>query len=146
MGDARSEVEAAGSFALGRWHVWRIGYGSPPGDRFDAQLAALVPARDEGLIDGIGLRNIAVEHEPSAGDGSQPRRGRSGSGGAVHRSRPAPEDVQAVARSRVVKTMSTTSATVSRRAQSRWSSHAKETQLIGCAPAWSRRSSPARCA
>ena len=35
---------------------------SGPGDRFDAQLAALVQARDEGLIDGIGLSNISMEH------------------------------------------------------------------------------------
>ena len=36
--------------------------GSEPGDRFDAQLAALVEARDEGLIGGIGLSNISTEH------------------------------------------------------------------------------------
>jgi aryl-alcohol dehydrogenase-like predicted oxidoreductase len=30
-----------------------------PGSRFDAQLGALVKARDEGLIDGIGLSNIS---------------------------------------------------------------------------------------
>jgi pyridoxine 4-dehydrogenase len=35
---------------------------SRPVDRFDAQLAALVRARDEGLIDGIGLSNISREH------------------------------------------------------------------------------------
>jgi pyridoxine 4-dehydrogenase len=34
----------------------------PPGGRFDAQLAALVQARDEGLIDGIGLSNVSREH------------------------------------------------------------------------------------
>ena len=33
-----------------------------PGPRFDAQLAALVKAREEGLIGGIGLSNIAREH------------------------------------------------------------------------------------
>jgi aryl-alcohol dehydrogenase-like predicted oxidoreductase len=32
------------------------------GGRFDAQLAALVQAREEGLIDGIGLSNISREH------------------------------------------------------------------------------------
>ncbi len=36
--------------------------GSEPGKRFDAQLAALVQARDEGLIDGIGLSNISSDH------------------------------------------------------------------------------------
>ena len=35
---------------------------SAPDERFDAQLAALVQARDEGLIDGIGLSNITVDH------------------------------------------------------------------------------------
>jgi pyridoxine 4-dehydrogenase len=33
-----------------------------PGRRFDAQLAALGQARDEGLIDGIGLSNISRRH------------------------------------------------------------------------------------
>jgi pyridoxine 4-dehydrogenase len=36
--------------------------GARPGGRFDAQLAALVQAHDEGLIDGIGLSNISREH------------------------------------------------------------------------------------
>jgi pyridoxine 4-dehydrogenase len=40
----------------------RMMEGSEPGERFDAQLAALVKARDEGLIDGIGLSNISMEH------------------------------------------------------------------------------------
>jgi pyridoxine 4-dehydrogenase len=40
----------------------RLMDGSAPGDRFDAQLAALARARDEGLIDGIGLSNISGEH------------------------------------------------------------------------------------
>jgi aryl-alcohol dehydrogenase-like predicted oxidoreductase len=31
-----------------------------PDERFDAQLAALVKARDEGLIDGVGLSNIST--------------------------------------------------------------------------------------
>ncbi|MDT4931674.1 MAG: hypothetical protein QOF92_4541 [Pseudonocardiales bacterium] len=35
---------------------------SAPGRRFDAQLASLVQARDEGLIGGIGLSNISREH------------------------------------------------------------------------------------
>ncbi len=30
-----------------------------PGGRFDAQLAVLVQAREEGLIDGIGLSNVS---------------------------------------------------------------------------------------
>jgi pyridoxine 4-dehydrogenase len=40
----------------------RLMDGSSPGMRFDAQLAALVTARDEGLIDGIGLSNISRDH------------------------------------------------------------------------------------
>jgi pyridoxine 4-dehydrogenase len=40
----------------------RLMDGSSPGKRFDAQLAALVSARDEGLIDGIGLSNVSSEH------------------------------------------------------------------------------------
>jgi pyridoxine 4-dehydrogenase len=34
----------------------------PPGSRFDAQLAALVGAREEGLIGGVGLSNISRRH------------------------------------------------------------------------------------
>jgi pyridoxine 4-dehydrogenase len=40
----------------------RLMDGSEPGERFDAQIAALVTARDEGLIGGIGLSNISEEH------------------------------------------------------------------------------------
>ncbi|MCU1659104.1 MAG: oxidoreductase, partial [Pseudonocardiales bacterium] len=40
----------------------RLMDGSAPGARFDAQLAALVQAREEGLIDGVGLSNISKEH------------------------------------------------------------------------------------
>ncbi len=35
---------------------------SAPSRRFDAQLAALIRAREEGLIDGIGLSNISISH------------------------------------------------------------------------------------
>jgi pyridoxine 4-dehydrogenase len=40
----------------------RLMDGSAPSRRFDAQLGALVRARDEGLIDGIGLSNISLSH------------------------------------------------------------------------------------
>ena len=40
----------------------RLMDGSTPGPRFDAQLAAVVSARDEGLIDGVGLSNISRDH------------------------------------------------------------------------------------
>lgn len=33
-----------------------------PGQRFDDQLAAMIQARDEGLIGGVGLSNITREH------------------------------------------------------------------------------------
>ena len=33
-----------------------------PGTRFDAQLATLVKAREEGLIGGVGLSNVSREH------------------------------------------------------------------------------------
>jgi aryl-alcohol dehydrogenase-like predicted oxidoreductase len=33
-----------------------------PGSRFDAQLAALVQAREEGLIGGIGISNVSLRH------------------------------------------------------------------------------------
>jgi aryl-alcohol dehydrogenase-like predicted oxidoreductase len=36
--------------------------GAEPGPRFDAQLAAVVQAREEGLIDGVGLSNISLAH------------------------------------------------------------------------------------
>src|ERR1700729_2908800 len=35
---------------------------SPPGQRFDDQLGAMMQARDEGLIGGVGLSNITREH------------------------------------------------------------------------------------
>jgi pyridoxine 4-dehydrogenase len=34
----------------------------PPGQRFDDQLTAMVKARDNGLIGGIGLSNVTREH------------------------------------------------------------------------------------
>jgi pyridoxine 4-dehydrogenase len=33
-----------------------------PDEQFDAKLAAMIDARDDGLIDGIGLSNVAREH------------------------------------------------------------------------------------
>ena len=40
----------------------RLMDGSEPGARLGAQLASLIKARDEGLIEGIGLSNISVRH------------------------------------------------------------------------------------
>lgn len=35
---------------------------SAAGKRFDAQLGAMIRAREEGLIDGVGLSNISLDH------------------------------------------------------------------------------------
>nr|AHE14809.1 putative aldo/keto reductase [uncultured bacterium] len=40
----------------------RLMDGAPPDQRFDDQLAAMVQARDEGLIGGVGLSNVTREH------------------------------------------------------------------------------------
>jgi pyridoxine 4-dehydrogenase len=40
----------------------RLMDGARPGGRFDDQLAAMVKARDNGLIGGIGLSNVTREH------------------------------------------------------------------------------------
>jgi pyridoxine 4-dehydrogenase len=39
-----------------------------PGERFDAQLAALIKAREEGLIDGVGLSNVSRQQLLRAAD------------------------------------------------------------------------------
>ena len=39
----------------------RLTDGTPPGHRFDDQLAAMIQARDEGLIGGVGLSNATPE-------------------------------------------------------------------------------------
>jgi pyridoxine 4-dehydrogenase len=39
-----------------------------PGQRFDAQLGALIKAREEGLIDGVGLSNVSREQLLRAAD------------------------------------------------------------------------------
>jgi pyridoxine 4-dehydrogenase len=40
----------------------RLMEGAPPDQRFDDQLAAMIRARDEGLIGGVGLSNVTREH------------------------------------------------------------------------------------
>jgi pyridoxine 4-dehydrogenase len=40
----------------------RLMDGSAPGTRFDDQLDSMVKAREDGLIEGIGLSNITLEH------------------------------------------------------------------------------------
>jgi pyridoxine 4-dehydrogenase len=46
----------------------RLMDGSRPSERFDAQVGALVQARDEGLVDGIGLSNISLDQLRRAAD------------------------------------------------------------------------------
>jgi pyridoxine 4-dehydrogenase len=40
----------------------RVMDGAKPGQRFDDQLEAMIKARDDGLIGGVGLSNITREH------------------------------------------------------------------------------------
>ena len=40
----------------------RVLDGAEPGQRFDDQLAAMIQAREDGLIGGVGLSNITREH------------------------------------------------------------------------------------
>jgi pyridoxine 4-dehydrogenase len=40
----------------------RLMDGAAPGARFDAQLRSMIRARDEGLIDGVGLSNVTASH------------------------------------------------------------------------------------
>ncbi|MFF4507529.1 oxidoreductase [Streptomyces sp. NPDC001401] len=55
-------LAALGTDRLAAVNLRMVDRTAAPGKRFDAQLAALVQARDEGLIDGIGLSNISREH------------------------------------------------------------------------------------
>ena len=50
---------ALGVSRLAAVNLRMIDPAEPPGARFDAELAALVKARDEGLIDGVGLSNVS---------------------------------------------------------------------------------------
>jgi pyridoxine 4-dehydrogenase len=40
----------------------RLMDGAVPNERFDAQVDALVRAREEGLVDGVGLSNVTLTH------------------------------------------------------------------------------------
>jgi len=50
---------ALGVSRLAAVNLRMIDPAEPPGARFDAELAALIKAREEGLIDGVGLSNIS---------------------------------------------------------------------------------------
>jgi pyridoxine 4-dehydrogenase len=50
---------ALGVSRLAAVNLRMIDPAEPPGARFDAELAALIKAREEGLIDGVGLSNVS---------------------------------------------------------------------------------------
>jgi len=50
---------ALGVSSLAAVNLRMLDPAEPPGERFDAELAALVKAREEGLIDGVGLSNVS---------------------------------------------------------------------------------------
>lgn len=52
-------LRALGTSRLAAVNLRLMNPSEPPGKRFDAQLAVLVHAREEGLIDGIGLSNVS---------------------------------------------------------------------------------------
>jgi pyridoxine 4-dehydrogenase len=52
-------LRALGTGRLAAVNLRMMDPSQPPGARFDAELAALVRARDEGLIDGVGLSNVS---------------------------------------------------------------------------------------
>ncbi|MFJ4655182.1 oxidoreductase [Nocardia sp. NPDC088792] len=54
-------LETLGVDRLGAVNL-RLLDGAVPGKRFDAQLAAMIRAREAGLIEGIGLSNISRQH------------------------------------------------------------------------------------
>jgi pyridoxine 4-dehydrogenase len=52
-------LRALGTGRLAAVNLRMMDPSQTPGARFDAELAALVRARDEGLIDGVGLSNVS---------------------------------------------------------------------------------------
>jgi pyridoxine 4-dehydrogenase len=55
-------LRALGTGRLAAVNLRMMDPSETPGSRFDAQLAALVQAREEGLTDGIGLSNVSRAH------------------------------------------------------------------------------------
>jgi pyridoxine 4-dehydrogenase len=55
-------LRALGTSRLAAVNLRMMDPSQTPGARFDAELAALVRARDEGLIDGVGLSNVSRAH------------------------------------------------------------------------------------
>jgi pyridoxine 4-dehydrogenase len=59
---------ALGVSRLAAVNLRMIDPAEPPGVRFDAELAALIKAREEGLIDGVGLSNVSRQQLLRAAD------------------------------------------------------------------------------
>jgi pyridoxine 4-dehydrogenase len=57
-----ANLRALGTGRLAAVNLRMMDPSQAPGRRFDAQLAVLAQAREEGLIDGIGLSNISRAH------------------------------------------------------------------------------------
>jgi pyridoxine 4-dehydrogenase len=59
--DIEDNLATLGASTLAAVNLRIMDPSEAPGSRFDAQLAALAKAREEGLIDGIGLSNVSRE-------------------------------------------------------------------------------------
>lgn len=57
--DIEENLRALGADRLAAVNLRMMDPSETPGARFDAELAALVRAREEGLIDGVGLSNVS---------------------------------------------------------------------------------------
>jgi aryl-alcohol dehydrogenase-like predicted oxidoreductase len=64
--DIEANLETLGVGRLAAVNLRIMDPSAPPDKGFDAQLAALVKAREEGLIDGIGISNVSRRHLLSA--------------------------------------------------------------------------------
>ena len=60
--DIEENLATLGTRRLAAVNLRMMDPSETPGRQFDAQLAALIQAREEGLIDGIGLSNISQLH------------------------------------------------------------------------------------
>ena len=60
--DIEDNLATLGTRRLAAVNLRMMDPSETPGRQFDAQLAALIQAREEGLIDGIGLSNISPTH------------------------------------------------------------------------------------
>jgi aryl-alcohol dehydrogenase-like predicted oxidoreductase len=60
--DIEDNLRALGTGRLAAVNLRMMDPSEIPGGRFDAELAVLAQARDEGLIDGVGLSNVSRAH------------------------------------------------------------------------------------